>query len=98
MKTFAVTCCSLLFLNLAFADVRLPGLFSDHLVIQRDKPVNVWGWADVDESVSVSFGGATQTTKAGPDGKWMVQLPAQTVSDQPQVMTVKGNNERQVHH
>lgn len=96
MKSFAITCCLLLFLNRAEADVRLPGLFSDYMVIQRDKPVNVWGWADPDESVSVSFAGTTESTKAGQDGKWKVQLPAQKTGDQPRVMTVNGNNQIQL--
>lgn len=73
------------------ADVRLPAIFSDHLVLQRDASVAVWGWADPGEEVSVSVGGQTQTAKAGKDGKWMVRL-AKLKAGGPHTMTVKGRN------
>ena len=41
----------------ANADVRLHRLFTDHMILQRDRDVNVWGWADPGEKVSVQFGG-----------------------------------------
>jgi sialate O-acetylesterase len=40
----------------ALADVKLPAVISDHMVLQADKPVAIWGWADPDESVAISFG------------------------------------------
>lgn len=70
-----------------------PSFFSDHMVLQRDVAAPVWGWADKGEKVSVSFAGATDSTTAGDDGKWMVKLPKQTASAKPQKLTVKGNNE-----
>lgn len=65
----------------AWADVRLPHLFGDHMVLQRNKPIPVWGWADPGEKVSVvlthaNSGAKPVTTKAGKDGKWRVDLPA----------------------
>lgn len=56
------------------ADVRLPALFSDHLVLQRGKPIPVWGWADAGEAVTVSIAGQTQPATAGDDGRWRVTL------------------------
>lgn len=52
----------------------MPALFSDHMVLQRDMPVPVWGWADAGEAVTVTIAGQSKSTKAGPDGKWSVRL------------------------
>ena len=75
----------------ALADVRLPAIFSDHLVLQRDASVAVWGWAEPGEEVSVSVAGETQATKGGKDGKWMVKL-AKLKAGGPHTLTVKGKN------
>ena len=56
------------------ADVKLPALFSDHAVLQRDATVPVWGWAAKGEEVTVSIAGQSQTTQAGDNGKWRVDL------------------------
>jgi len=56
------------------AKVRAPAFFNDHMVLQRDFPVPIWGWADPGESVTVKFSGQTATAKANDDGKWMVRL------------------------
>lgn len=77
----------------ARADVRLPKIFGDHMVLQRDKPINVWGWAEPGEDVKVTLGAASASTKAGADGKWSIQLAAQKAETKPQALEVKGNNE-----
>jgi hypothetical protein len=74
------------------AEVRLPSLFSDHMVLQREAKVPVWGWADPGEEVTVRIAGQQQTTKADGDGKWTTTLEKLTATG-PQTMTVKGNNE-----
>jgi len=58
----------------ANAAVRLPAIFSDHLVLQREAKVPVWGWAAPGEEVTVSIAGEKRATKAGTDGKWRVQF------------------------
>ena len=58
----------------ARADVRLPAIFSDHMVLQRDAIVPVWGWADAGEKVTVSIAGQTKTATADAAGKWSVKL------------------------
>lgn len=58
------------------AAVRLPWLFSDHMVLQRDAPIHVWGWADPGETVTAVMNGATQTAAADRLGHWSVYLPA----------------------
>ena len=49
----------------ARADITLPAVFSDHMVLQRGGVVPVWGWADAGEEVAVTFGAQTKSTKAG---------------------------------
>ena len=51
-------------------------LFNDNMVLQRDKPVAVWGKADAGDTVSVAFGGAVAKATAGADGAWRATLPA----------------------
>ncbi len=76
----------------ARADVKLPALFSDHMVVQADAPVAVWGWADAAEEVAVALAGQSAKTKAGADGKWMVKLGKLKASSEAQTLTVKGRN------
>ena len=60
----------------AGADLKLAAIFADHMVLQRDKPVAVWGWADPGESVTVRFAGQSKTTTAGTGGGWSLKLDA----------------------
>lgn len=74
------------------ADVTLPAIFSDHMLLQQDRAAPVWGWADAGEQVSVSFAGQTKTTQAAADGAWRVKLDTLAANATPQAMTVKGKN------
>jgi sialate O-acetylesterase len=62
--------------NPARADLRLPTLFSDHAVLQRDKELPVWGWADAGEAVHVEIAGKRVSTTADSKGRWYAKLPA----------------------
>jgi sialate O-acetylesterase len=77
--------------GIAAADVKLPAIFSDHMVLQRDAAVPVWGWADPGEEVTVSIAGQSKTATADKDGKWMVKLDKLS-SGEPCALTVKGKN------
>jgi sialate O-acetylesterase len=83
--TFA--CCALP----ARADVKLPAMFTDHAVLQRDMPVPVWGWADPGEDVTVTIAGQTQKTKANDKGKWRVTLEPLSLG-KPLTLIVEGKN------
>ncbi len=74
------------------ADVRLPGFFNDHMVLQQQATIKVWGWSDVGESVTVSLGEQSATATGGDNGTWSVELPAQQASKTPAKLTIKGNN------
>ena len=60
----------------ASADVALPKVFGDHMVLQQNRPIVIWGFADAGEEVTVTIGDAS--AKATPDaaGRWQVELPA----------------------
>lgn len=58
----------------SFAQVKLARLFSDHVVLQRQKPIPVWGWAKPKEKVTITLGSQTLTAKADTSGKWLVNF------------------------
>ena len=68
-------------------------LFQTHMVLQRDKPLNIWGWARSGERVSVSFAGTEHASTAGPDRAWSGSPPALPASSQPRTMTISGESE-----
>lgn len=79
-------------LNLtAEADVRLPSMFSDNMVLQRDQAIPVWGWAAPGEKITVQINEQVKKITAGKDGKWMVKLPALKAGG-PYQLIVKGKN------
>src|SRR6266478_4555659 len=80
----------LVFALAAKADVRLPALFSDNLVLQQSARVPVWGWADDGEEVTVSFRGQQVSAKTK-NGKWRVQLRALSAGG-PDTLVVEGKN------
>ncbi|MBN2584699.1 MAG: sialate O-acetylesterase [Planctomycetes bacterium] len=73
------------------ADVRLPTVFADDMVLQRDMPIHVWGWADPGEAVTVGLAGKTAEAKADQHGAWDVTLPAAKAGG-PVEITIKGRN------
>jgi sialate O-acetylesterase len=60
--------------SFAQAKIKLPALVSDHMVLQQEAKVNVWGWAEPGEKVSVKFSDKTANTTTGADKKWSIQL------------------------
>ncbi|WP_308420633.1 sialate O-acetylesterase [Hymenobacter frigidus] len=79
----------------AAATVRLPRLVSNGMVLQRDQPVRIWGWASPGEAVSVAFLGKTYQAITGTDGQWRVTLPAMKAGG-PYEMSLKASNELKV--
>ena len=75
----------------AFADVTLPAVFSDHMVLQHGRAVYVWGWAAAGEKVTASIAGRSVSCVAGSDGRWEVRLEA-LMPGGPHVLTVRGAN------
>jgi sialate O-acetylesterase len=54
----------------------LAPLFGDHMVLQRDQPIRVWGTAAAGQAVTVSMAGSTVDARSGDDGQWALELPA----------------------
>lgn len=81
----------------AIADVRLPGIFSDNMVLQRDLPLTFWGWAAEGETVTVEFQGMKASAAAfrqlpSPLSRWQVKLGPFKASATPASLVVTGNN------
>jgi sialate O-acetylesterase len=90
MPRFPIMLLALLPLT-ATADVTLAPLFTDHAVLQRDRPVPVWGHAAPGEKVTVSFRDQTVHTTAAGDGRWSVRL-APLKPGAPAALVVSGRN------
>jgi len=81
------------FSSKSYADaLRAAKVFSDNMVLQRNCPVPVWGWARPGEIVKVEFKGQTQSATAGTDGKWMVRLDPLSVCSEPETLRVSGSD------
>jgi len=74
-----------------FAEVKPAKIFSSNMVLQKGIENTIWGWADKNESVSISLNGKTVKTKTGKDKKWSVKLPVMDYGG-PYTMTIKGKN------
>ena len=75
------------------ADVKVPVIFSDHMVLQRGMAVPVWGTAAPAEKVTVAIAGHSLTTTAGADGSWRVRLKPLAASARPLTLKVSASNE-----
>ena len=73
------------------AHVHLPQILSSHMVLQRDLPMHFWGWADPDETVTVTLDGKAASSTADKLGKWSLYLPAHAAGG-PFTVDVKGSN------
>lgn len=81
----------------AIAQIKLPQLISDGMVLQREADVKVWGWASSYESVSISFKNKKYKTKADKNGNWHILLPAQKAGG-PYKMLLKGKNKIEINN
>lgn len=68
-------------------------VFQSNMVVQRDKPIHVWGWAAPGEKVTVSFAGNAATATADDGRAWKVELPALDANAAPQTMTIKAGGD-----
>ena len=98
MLTSRIPLLALAFLTLgalaSAADLRLPAVFSDHMVLQRDKAVAVWGWADAAEEVTIEFAGQKKAAKADASGQWSLRLDPLTASAESRRLTATGKDGR----
>jgi len=93
MKAFII----ILFCGLGLmlqAQVRPHHIFENNMVLQRDKPVRVWGWASPGERIKVEFPGQVKTGTANEKGEWSIILDPLKLSAQPLEMKISGRNSR----
>jgi sialate O-acetylesterase len=74
------------------ADVKMPAIFGDHMVLQQEAQFPIWGTADSGEQVTVRIGSESGTAVAAADGKWLVKLAPLPAGTPPLTMTVSGKN------
>jgi sialate O-acetylesterase len=91
MSRISVVAALLCSTALGRAEVKLPAVFSDHMVLQREKPIAVWGWADEGEKVTVTLGKEAVSTEAK-GGRWKVLLPKMKAGG-PLRLSVQGKNQ-----
>lgn len=83
----------MLFATIAQAEWLLPKVFSDHMVLQRDMEVPVWGWTEPRERIQVSFKGKTYTARADKEGRWALKMdPSQAGG--PFTLEIKGKKDQ----
>jgi len=75
----------------AAADIRLPAIIADDMVLQRDQPIVLWGWADAGERVIATIGDDSQSALADTDGRWRLTLPPRPAGG-PLELTLAGAN------
>ncbi|MCY2992928.1 MAG: sialate O-acetylesterase [Planctomycetota bacterium] len=91
LRTWSALVVLLCLVPATLADVKLPGVFGEHMVLQREVPVPVWGWAEAGEKVTVTLGEQSQTATADSAGKWSVKLAA-LQAGAPRTLKVQGQN------
>jgi sialate O-acetylesterase len=79
---------------LSAAPLKLHGIFANHMVLQRDKPITVWGWADAGDVVAVQLGGESMQAKASGDGRWTANFAPRPASAQPMELRVTSGDEK----
>src|SRR6266480_5406734 len=92
MKLLIATVLVLFTAGLGRANIVLPDVISEAMVLQRDRPVPIWGQADPGEVVTVSFAGQSKKAVAGVDGKWLLRLDSLYTNAKPATMTISGKN------
>src|SRR5215468_2025848 len=96
MKPLLNTLISLLLAPSLHAELKLPAIISDHMVLQQKLTNPIWGWDTPGTQVNVTFAGQQKTAQAGADGKWMVKLDPVPANDQPQVLTISGTGKKEI--
>jgi sialate O-acetylesterase len=74
-----------------YADVTLPKIFGDNMILQRNRSIPVWGWANANEKITVQFNHQTKKTKADKNGNWMIKLDNESAGG-PYQLIIKAKN------
>ena len=74
------------------SDLRLPSIFSDHMVLQCDQSVPMWGWSESGAKITVGFAGQSKTATADAQGKWTLKLDPLATSAESREMQIRTSN------
>ena len=96
MKRAALVIFCLVVLVETQAQIKLPALIRDSMILQRDAKINIWGWASKAEKVRIEFNGKIYKTVTGDSGKWKLQLPSMKAGG-PYIMDISGKNKIVLH-
>ena len=80
--------------SVANAELRLSNAFGDHMVVQQQMPIRIWGWASPAAEVNVQLADKQANTTAGRDGKWLAELPAMKADNKPCKLRVSSGSEK----
>lgn len=78
------------------AELKLPAIIGDHMVLQQKLANPIWGWDTPGTKVTVTFAGQTHTATAGADGRWTVKLAAVPANATPQTLAIAGSSKREI--
>ena len=84
------------FTSLLHAELKLPAIIGDHMVLQQRQANPIWGWDTPGTKITVTFSGQAQSATAGEDGGWTVKLAALPANATPQTLTVAGSSQREI--
>ena len=96
MKRIIAICFCLIITCYGDAQITLPRLIKDSMILQRDSKINIWGWASNGEKVNVKFNNKTYKTITGNNGKWMLHLASMKAGG-PYTMEISGKNKIVLH-
>ena len=95
-KLLTLLVCSLASVPVLWAELKLPAIIGDHMVLQQKQPNPIWGWDTPGTKVTVKFARKSYTTTAGADGKWIVHLGAAAANAMPQALSIAGTTTRKI--
>jgi sialate O-acetylesterase len=96
MNRLPSICFCLIITSCINAQIKLPQIIRDSMILQRDIKINIWGWSSKGEKVSVKFNNKSYKTTTGDDGKWKVKL-APMKAGGPHIMEISGKNKIILH-
>ena len=82
--------------SLLRAELKLPAIIGDHMVLQQKQANPVWGWDAPGTKITVTFAGQTKNATAGADGKWRVTLDPVDANAEPAVLAIEGSSKREL--
>ncbi|MCX6858524.1 MAG: hypothetical protein NTV80_26945, partial [Verrucomicrobia bacterium] len=80
--------------SLLLAELSLPHFFSDHMILQRERAAAIWGKADANAEISITFRGKSASAKAGADGKWRAQIETGAADANGAVLSITAGTEK----